>query len=61
MAGQYVKQTAKTDLSPVNDRFRRLVDEALADPRPNVPARQVFKRLRAHHARSARTKGNEKG
>ncbi len=30
--------------------LRRAVDEALADPRPDVPAREVFVRLRAHHA-----------
>jgi hypothetical protein len=27
--------------------LRRRVDEAFADPRPNVPARAVFARLRA--------------
>ena len=30
--------------------LRQRVDESLADPRPNIPARQVFERLRAHHA-----------
>jgi antitoxin ParD1/3/4 len=34
----------------INDWLRQRVDAALADPRPNVPAREVFKRLRAHHA-----------
>jgi antitoxin ParD1/3/4 len=34
----------------LNDWLRQKVDEALADPRPNIPAREVFKRLRAHHA-----------
>jgi antitoxin ParD1/3/4 len=38
----------------LNDWLRKKVDEALADPRPNIPARDTFKRLRAHHA--ARTK-----
>jgi antitoxin ParD1/3/4 len=38
----------------VNDWLRQRVDEALADPRPNVPARDVFKRLREHHAKSVR-------
>jgi antitoxin ParD1/3/4 len=33
----------------VNDWLRHRVDEALSDPRPNVPARDVFKRLRQHH------------
>jgi len=35
------------------------VDEAFADPRPNVPARDVFKRLRAHHAQEVKAKRNE--
>ena len=34
--------------------IKERVDEALADPRPNVPAREVFKRLRKHHARKAK-------
>ena len=38
----------------VNDWLRQRVDEALADPRPSVPARTVFKRLRAHHARQVK-------
>jgi hypothetical protein len=40
--------------------LRQEVDEVFADPRPNVPAREVFKRLRAHHARSAKAKRSEK-
>ena len=40
--------------------LRRRVDEAFADPRPNVPARKVFKRLRAHHARRSKIPRNEK-
>jgi len=30
--------------------LRRRVDEAFADPRPSIPARDVFKRLRKHHS-----------
>jgi antitoxin ParD1/3/4 len=30
-----------------------LAEEALADPRPSVPAAQVFRRLRAKHGRPA--------
>ncbi len=40
----------------VNDWQRRRVDEAFADPRPNVSARRVFKRLRDHHARQMKTR-----
>ena len=35
----------------LSERLRESVDEAFADPRPNVPAGDVFKRLREHHAR----------
>lgn len=38
----------------IADWLRRQVDEALADPRPNVPAGAVFKRLRAHHAKQVK-------
>ena len=34
----------------VSEWLRQRVDEAFADPRPNIPARDVFKRLREHHA-----------
>lgn len=34
----------------VGDWLRAKVDEAFADPRPNIPARDVFRRLHAHHA-----------
>ena len=30
--------------------LRRRVDEAFADPRPSISARDVFKRLRKHHS-----------
>jgi antitoxin ParD1/3/4 len=43
----------------VDEWLRRQVDEALADPRPNVPAEDVFKRLRAHHARRVRGRRRE--
>jgi antitoxin ParD1/3/4 len=33
----------------LDDWLRQRVDEAFADPRPNVPAREVFHRLRDHH------------
>jgi hypothetical protein len=39
---------------PVLKWMRRRVDEALSDPRPNIPARKVFKRLRAYHARQSK-------
>ncbi|MDB5977041.1 MAG: putative addiction module antidote proteinCopG/Arc/MetJ family [Nevskia sp.] len=45
--------------SAVNDWLRQRVDDAFADPRPNVPAGDVFKRLRAHHAQQVKTERNE--
>ena len=44
----------------VNEWLRQRVDESLADPRPNVPASEVFKRLRAHHAGRSKAQRNEK-
>lgn len=40
--------------------LRQRVDEAFADPRPNVPARDVFARLRQHHVRQTKARRNEK-
>ena len=44
----------------VNDWLRRRVDEAFADPRSNLPAGDVFKRLRKHHAAQVKAERNEK-
>ncbi|MGO8921218.1 MAG: type II toxin-antitoxin system ParD family antitoxin [Stellaceae bacterium] len=44
----------------IDDWMRRRVDEAFTDPRPKVPARDVFKRLRRHHAEQVKTGRNEK-
>ena len=41
----------------VNDWLRQKVEEAFADPRPHVPAGDVFKRLRAHHAERMKAEG----
>jgi antitoxin ParD1/3/4 len=35
----------------LRDWMRKRIDESLADPRPNISAGTVFKRLRAYHAR----------
>ena len=40
----------------IRDWLRLRVDEAFADPSPNVPAREVFARLRKHHAARAKAK-----
>lgn len=41
------------------DWLRAKVDEAFADPRPNRPAREVFRRLHDHHAQLVRTDQDE--
>lgn len=40
----------------VDGRLRQRVDEAFANPSANVPAREVFRRLRSHHARRLRAR-----
>jgi antitoxin ParD1/3/4 len=44
----------------LDDWLRQRVDEAFTDPRPNVPARDVFRRLRKHHAQQVKAGRNEK-
>jgi antitoxin ParD1/3/4 len=44
----------------LDDWLRERIEEALADPRPNVPAREVFERLREHHAARLKAEENEK-
>jgi antitoxin ParD1/3/4 len=44
----------------VDDWLRQSVDEAFADPRANIPAHEVFKRLHAYHAEQVKAAGNEK-
>jgi len=39
--------------------WRARIEEAMADPRPDVPAETVFKRLRAHHAKRVKARRNE--
>jgi len=43
----------------LSEWLRERVDEAFADPRPSVPASDVFKRLREHHAKRLNADGNE--
>lgn len=39
----------------VTDWLRQRIEDALSDPRPNILAGKVFKRLRQHHASQAPT------
>ncbi len=47
------EETALTDF------LRQRVEESFADPSPDVPARDVFARLRAYHAARGRTGAHE--
>ncbi len=38
----------------LNEWLTRLAEEALADPRPSIPAAQVFRELRAKYGRLSR-------
>ena len=40
----------------LDDMLRRKVEAALDDPRPSIPAEDVFARLRAHHAKQVKAK-----
>ncbi len=44
----------------LNEWMRQRVEEAFADARPDVPAREVFRRLREHHAEQVKIKRNAK-
>jgi antitoxin ParD1/3/4 len=44
----------------VDEWLRKRVDESFADKRPNVPAEDVFRRIRAHHARRVKDRRREK-
>lgn len=44
----------------IGDWLRVRVEELFADPRPSIPASDVFKRLRDHHARRMKKRRNEK-
>ena len=43
----------------LNEWLRQRVDEAFADSCPNVPAHDVFSRLRKHHSEQAKAGRNE--
>jgi antitoxin ParD1/3/4 len=43
----------------LDDWLQHRIDEALADPRPDVPVREVFRRLREYHAATAKTELDE--
>ena len=44
----------------INQWLRQQVEEAFADPRPSIPAQDVFRRLRRYHAQRVKSKRVEK-
>ena len=44
----------------INDWLRRRVEKSLADPRPDIPAETVFKRLRKHPSRQLKTRATKR-
>ena len=44
----------------LDEWLRARVDEAFVDRQSSVPVRDVFKRLRAHHAKRTKVRGREK-
>lgn len=43
----------------IDNWLRRQIEEALADPRPSIPAAEVFRELREHHARRVKKERDE--
>jgi antitoxin ParD1/3/4 len=43
----------------LNEWMRERIKEAMEDPRPSIPAQEVFKRLRERHAERFPTKDDE--
>lgn len=43
----------------LDEWLRERVKDSLADPRPNIPADKVFKRLRVHHAGQLKARRDE--
>jgi antitoxin ParD1/3/4 len=44
----------------VDEWLRQKVDEAFADPRPNISSEEMSRRLRSHHARRLKERRREK-
>ena len=55
-----IRMTLSEPRHDVDEGLRQRVDEAFADLNPNVPAEEVFKRLRSHHARRVKARQREK-
>lgn len=49
-AGLRLLEDHETSLAKHRSEFQRSLAVAFDDPRPGIPAKEVFARLRAHHA-----------
>jgi antitoxin ParD1/3/4 len=45
--------------SAFDNWLRERIDESLADPQPSIPAEDVFRELRQHHAERVKKRRNE--
>ena len=43
----------------LDEIWRRKIEEAYADPRPSIPAEDVFRQLREHHAARMKARARE--
>lgn len=43
----------------LNEIWRRKIKESLDDPRPSIPAEEVFRELREHHASRMKARARE--
>ncbi len=43
----------------LNEVWRHKIQEAYDDPRPSIPAEEVFRELREHHARRIKARARE--
>lgn len=49
------KATAKRDLEERLPSIRALIDRSMNDPKPNIPAEEVFDRLKKMHKKNLKT------
>jgi antitoxin ParD1/3/4 len=54
-----VSRALDREEAALSEWLRHRVNGALADPRADAAAREVFRRLREHHAERAKAKGDE--
>lgn len=52
-------EALKREETEFDVRLRRAVQESYDDPRPSIPAEEVFRKLREYHAERMRARENE--